>query len=347
MTGTDIERIGRAVVIDSIASAKALVVTLWKGECKLIPSHIETQGDLLLIFLAGAELGLSPMEAMRELWVHDGRVGVGAHYTLARMIQAGIRIKWVESDSSRAVLKLERPGFEPHLEEVTILEAETAGLTRKNNWRNYPKQMLRAQAIRSAADSFCPDVVRGMPVELPVDIDEITYGRPASAEPEVVEGEIEERPDIGFNEIKAETPAGSVTVHRSELKTEVRNEDPQAYDDAQEQKEAQLKWSKKWTDEKALPAINAIFEDTVKSRIGNELPHDERDRIGTDLYMWVEANESYFRELVGYSRNKLWGALLRVAEALGYRDPKGVLEEWLAAALKKRREEEGNGELRE
>jgi hypothetical protein len=46
----------------------------------------------------------------------------------------------------------------------TIEEATRAGLTAKDVWKNYPKNLLFARAISNGAKWFCPDLFNGSPV---------------------------------------------------------------------------------------------------------------------------------------------------------------------------------------
>jgi hypothetical protein len=43
----------------------------------------------------------------------------------------------------------------------TMKDAARAGLVNKDNWKNYPKNMLFARALSNACGFYCPEVVSG------------------------------------------------------------------------------------------------------------------------------------------------------------------------------------------
>jgi hypothetical protein len=85
---------------------------------------------------------------------------LAAEAMLALILEAGIVIEWLESTDKVARLRMRRGGVD-HVEVFTIEDARRAGLAGGNVWKSYPKAMLRARCISSAARAFCPDVTRG------------------------------------------------------------------------------------------------------------------------------------------------------------------------------------------
>ncbi|HYF24766.1 MAG TPA: hypothetical protein VD931_03415, partial [Baekduia sp.] len=59
----------------------------------------------------------------------------------------GGRSRWVRSDAAVAELWLHAPNGDEHTETVTLDEMRAAGVATKDNWKRYPKSMLRARAI--------------------------------------------------------------------------------------------------------------------------------------------------------------------------------------------------------
>ena len=116
--------------------------------------------------IAGQEIGLKPMQAMTNIHVFDGKVTLGASLIGMLIKRSGTYRYSVEKlDRAECVITImER--FEDEwviagTAGFTFKEAEHAGLTTKNNWRNYPEDMLFARAISRAARRYCPDVFGG------------------------------------------------------------------------------------------------------------------------------------------------------------------------------------------
>lgn len=132
-----------------------------------LPEAVKTPGQALAIVLAGRELGLGTMASLRGINLIKGRVSISASTQLSLMLRAGIRIKWIETSATRAILELSRDGSSPYRSTFTIEEARAAGLITTNrdgspgNWTKYPAAMLRARAITAGARAYAADLLDG------------------------------------------------------------------------------------------------------------------------------------------------------------------------------------------
>lgn len=125
-----------------------------------VPKHLLGDANgIAAAILTGIELGLGPMESMRSIHIVDGKPTMAADLMLARAIRAGIKPTWIEQSAKMAALRLERPGFRAHEHRFTWAEAEAAELTKKDNWRKYPAEMVRARTVAAAMRAYCPDVL--------------------------------------------------------------------------------------------------------------------------------------------------------------------------------------------
>lgn len=134
-----------------------------------LPPHLKNEGEIVAVVLAGRELGLPPMASIRGIKLVKGNVTLDASLQLALMVRAGCKVKWLKDGSDgEAVLRLERPGQEPHESKFTLADARKAGLS-GDNWSKYPAAMLRARAVTTAGKAYVPDVLSGvyLPDELP------------------------------------------------------------------------------------------------------------------------------------------------------------------------------------
>lgn len=119
------------------------------GESTMMPKWIKTPGQATAIMLAGHELGLQPMAAVRHLYVVNGAV-VASAQALASLVLAnepGADIVILETTAEKATVELRRPGRQPLQITYTIEDAKRAKLTGKDNWSLYPADMLRWRAI--------------------------------------------------------------------------------------------------------------------------------------------------------------------------------------------------------
>ncbi len=169
------------------------------GGATMLPKHIKSEADAVAIMLTGQELGLQPMQSIRSLHMIDGRVELSAHLMLTLMTtRLGVKFEWVESTTKVARLKLERPDQAAHVEEMTIGDAERAGLASRGTWQKFPKQMLRARCISNAARAYCPEILTGcyttgeISEARVVDTGPAPRARPPEPEPEVIEAHFEE-----------------------------------------------------------------------------------------------------------------------------------------------------------
>lgn len=146
-----------------LANARGFVPSSYLGQPHAIAAAI----------LTGAELGMGPMESLREIHVVNGRPTLSAAAMLARAVRAGVEAQWIESTDTRAVLRLSRGST--HYEQSWSLEdARRANLLIKSGpWQAYPAAMLRARCISAAVRAYCPDAIGGGGIYLPDEAESI------------------------------------------------------------------------------------------------------------------------------------------------------------------------------
>lgn len=142
--------------------AKALVPT------GFLPMHLKTPGQVVAVILAGRELGMPPMRALRSLKLVKGNVTESADSQLGRFKAAGGKAVFETLDEKAAVLKLTHPNGDEHVERFTMDDAKAAGLTGNDTYKKYPKAMLRSRAITAGLKSVGWDGGAGVydPAEL-------------------------------------------------------------------------------------------------------------------------------------------------------------------------------------
>lgn len=127
----------------------------------------------------GIELGLKPMQALRNIVVIQGKPTFSADgaFAVVRNHPEYGGIEWVKQDAQEASCKITRVSKGGTLKETfvgsfSMKEAAAAGLANKDNWKHYPARMLRARALSFACRDAFPDVLNGL--YTPDEIREVT-----------------------------------------------------------------------------------------------------------------------------------------------------------------------------
>lgn len=115
-----------------------------------------------LMLVAQAE-GLHPASAARDYHIVQGRPTLKADAMLARFQQAGGKVEWQEYTDSKVCGAFSHPACpKPVSIEWTFEMAKKIGLTNKDNWRNYPRAMLRARVISEGVRTCYPAIATGI-----------------------------------------------------------------------------------------------------------------------------------------------------------------------------------------
>lgn len=113
--------------------------------------------------LAGSEVGLQPMAALKSFDVIQGTAAPRA-ITLRAIVQSyGHEMVLLESTNTRCRMKgLRRGSSEWQTVAWTIDRAKDLGLTSKDNWRKQPAAMLMARATSELARLIAADAILGI-----------------------------------------------------------------------------------------------------------------------------------------------------------------------------------------
>jgi hypothetical protein len=120
--------------------------------------------EVTAVILAGNELGLKPMAALKSVDVIQGQPALRAHAMRGLLQSKGHEIELVESDDTHCVMRGRRKDAE-NWQTVTwdIPRAQRLGLLNKDQWKKQPKTMLIARATGELARLIASDVLHGMP----------------------------------------------------------------------------------------------------------------------------------------------------------------------------------------
>jgi len=117
---------------------------------------------VLMVIMAGRELGMSAMASLRGFHLVEGRPTLSADLIRALIIRSG-KAKYfrpVERTDTRATWETQRGDDPPVSLTFTIEEARQAGVVRPNSgWVKYPTDMLTARASAKLARLIYADIV--------------------------------------------------------------------------------------------------------------------------------------------------------------------------------------------
>jgi hypothetical protein len=134
----------------------------------LLPSGVKTAEGALAIMLTGREFGWGAMKSFRNINIihgnpsikSDGMMGLVSEW--CRKVGGDAFIRVTESTLEQCTVEYKRPEWSgSQAITYTIDDAKRAGLLGKDNWKAYPRDMLRARAQSVACRMGFADVVGG------------------------------------------------------------------------------------------------------------------------------------------------------------------------------------------
>lgn len=147
------------------------MATLFSKSGIIPEALIGKPNDVLVTMLAGRELGLSPIQSLRLVYVVKGKPYIATQLKMARVKNSPecIYFKCIETTDQRATFETERRGEGVTRVTFTIEDAKRAGLAgrpvtpgKESNWDKYPAVMLRWRAGSQLCDLVYSDVTNGV-----------------------------------------------------------------------------------------------------------------------------------------------------------------------------------------
>lgn len=178
-----------------------------------------------LMVIAQAE-GRHPGSVANDYHIIQGRPSLKADTMLSRYLAAGGTVKWTSYTNTKVAAIFSHPQSGSIEVEWTMDMAKAAGLAGKDNWKGFPRAMLRARVISEGVRTsypgvsngiYTPEEIEDMPRLAPVDVSPGAENQGAT----VVEGELIER-DRGKPTTEApkstNTSSSAAKVNDSQLK---------------------------------------------------------------------------------------------------------------------------------
>ena len=114
-----------------------------------------------LMLLCQAE-GLHPAIAARDYHIIQGRPALKADAMLARFQQAGGKVEWKVYTDAEVTGVFSHPQGGSLEVTWTLSQAKSIGIANKDNWKNYPRAMLRARCLSEGIRAVYPGCVVGV-----------------------------------------------------------------------------------------------------------------------------------------------------------------------------------------
>lgn len=194
-----------------------------------LPTAIRTPQQALAIILSGKELGIGPMESLRQINIIQGKPTMSAQLMLAlgyRRVK-GFSCNVTTSTDKECVAEFRREGNVVYTSRFSTEDAKAMQLIGKDNWNKQPATMLRWRCISAGLRVVCPDAIAGLytPEELNPDIKvdfetgEVVQGQPPARE--LMEATVVAAQVLKPVKVEYIDQAGAITEITQEVKKEV------------------------------------------------------------------------------------------------------------------------------
>lgn len=140
------------------------------------PAHFRGKPEeAAAAILYGAELGFSPTQALRSIFIIGGSPGLYAKQMVALVLTHGHEVWTEEKTDAKVTVKGKRAGSSHVITETwTTARAQKAGYTKNPKYGTDPQAMLYARAAADVCRQVAPDALAG----LAVSVEELEYEQP-------------------------------------------------------------------------------------------------------------------------------------------------------------------------
>jgi hypothetical protein len=159
------------LIVWATAARQAHAIAVSLAGTAFVPKSMQNRpDDVCGAILAGRELGMAPMSALRSIDIIDGTPAMRANALRGLVQRHGHQI-WVEESTEHRAIVCGRRRSSPLMGGPTPIErslwtmdrARKAGLAGKKNWLAHPTSMLVARATAEVCRLIAADVLLGMP----------------------------------------------------------------------------------------------------------------------------------------------------------------------------------------
>lgn len=123
---------------------------------------MKSPDQALALMLVAQSENQHPATITQDYDIIQGKACRKTHSVMARFQQMGGSVEWHALTEAIADATFKHPKGGALRIEWTIEQAKKAGLTNKDNWKNYPRAMLRARVIAEGVRAVYPAAIGGM-----------------------------------------------------------------------------------------------------------------------------------------------------------------------------------------
>jgi hypothetical protein len=123
---------------------------------------MKTEAQATALMLIAQAEGYHPALAARDYHIIQGRPTLKAETMMARFQQQGGKVEWKTLTDQEVTATFSHPSGGSATITWTFEQAKKANLTGKDNWKNYPRAMLRARVVSEGIRTVFPGVVLGV-----------------------------------------------------------------------------------------------------------------------------------------------------------------------------------------
>jgi len=165
----------------------------------------KNQAEAMAIMLLCQAEDMHPAIAMRDYHVIQGRPALKSDAMLARFQTSGGKVNWTSYTDEVVTGVFSHPQGGDVSISWTMEMAHRLGFTKKENWRNYPRAMMRARCISEGIRTVFPACVAG--VYTPEEVQDFAPAKGAKVVDVMPEPEPEPVPDYAVHLYK---PDGTI-----------------------------------------------------------------------------------------------------------------------------------------
>lgn len=123
---------------------------------------MKTPDQALALMLVAQAEGMHPATITQDYDIIQGKACRKSHSVMARFQQTGGKVEWHDLTDRLADATFSHPAGGILRMQWTWQQAEIAKLSGKDNWKNYPRAMLRSRLIAEAIRAVYPAALGGM-----------------------------------------------------------------------------------------------------------------------------------------------------------------------------------------
>lgn len=139
---------------------------------------MKTPEQALALMLISQAEGRHPALAARDYDIIQGKVSKKSEAVLRDFLECGGKVEWHEMSEEAAEATFSHPNGGKLDIRWDMAMADRAGLSHKQNWKQYPRQMLRARCVSEGVRAVAPMATSGMYVPEEVQDFGNSYSKP-------------------------------------------------------------------------------------------------------------------------------------------------------------------------